>query len=440
MDDDVQSALNVYGLVNGGDCFSHFHSEDRRPTHDFLHGLQTVVNTRLVSTNTTLTGSEDIVRVDTSVSDVVVTLPPIAQGREITVVKISAQNKLTVKGYGSDLINESNTHNYTTIWSSRTFKAVDGQWSIICGFIRDKFPYGNFCDLTDQFDGSSSIPYAVRLAQTNGSSGVSVVPRTGSVVGSISGTTMTVTSIVSGRLYPGMILSGSGVTSGTYVYLQNSSTADVVATGDFVSDGGVGTTTVVLDSVSGIENRQFVSGTGVPADTRVVDVNSTTKTVTLSSAFTVQAAGVYSFRPWGYQGTYSVNASQTVSSTTIVGRTDSMITVSQSGTYNIQFSLQFTNTDTSIHDVDVWLKKNDVTVDNSNSVFSVTNSHGGVSGRLIASLNCLVYLNVGDYAEIVWHTSDSHVYIQSIPAQASPARPVSPSAIVTVTYVSSEFA
>lgn len=297
-------------------------------------------------------------------------------------------------------------------------------------------PFGAFQDNTDQHDGSSTIPYAMRLAQTDFSYGVSVEPRLASATASIATTTMTVTAMLTGRFFPNMILSGTGVTSGTYVYLQLSSTAPVAATHTRTANGAVGTNTLVLDSVSGVEVRQFVSGTGVPANTRVTAVNESTKTVTLSANFTVQAAGSYAFRPWGYEGTYSVSPSQTVASTTISGRTDSMITVAQPGVYNIQFSAQFANTDTQIHDIDVWFKKNDVDIPSSNSVYAVTSSHGGTDGHMIAALNFFVELQAGEYVEIVWHTPNPNVYIEAIPEQVSPVRPATPSVIATVTFVS----
>lgn len=297
-------------------------------------------------------------------------------------------------------------------------------------------PCGSFYDTTTQYDGSTTIPYAMRLNTTDISNGVSVVARNAIVTASIATTTLTCTGIVSGRFYPGMLLSGTGVTAGTYIYLQLSSTAAAVATPTRVSGGTVGTNSFVLSSVDGIEARQFVSGTGVPANTRVVAVNTATKTVTLSANFTTTASGTYTFRPWGYQGTYSVSPSQTVASTQISGTSSSMITFAHPGIYNIQFSAQFVNPDTNIHDVDVWFKQNDVTLENSNSQFSITSSHGGVSGKMVAALNYFVSVEAGDVVEIVWHTSNSAVYIENIPAQTSPIRPAAPSVIATVTFVS----
>lgn len=305
------------------------------------------------------------------------------------------------------------------------------------------FPYLSAYDTSNQYDGSTTIPYAVRLSDTALSNGISVTSRNFVGVGSITLTTMTITSINSGRLYPSMLLSGVGVTSGTYVYLQLSSTATPIAgTQTFVSGGAPGAYSFVVSGGNGlIEARQFVSGTGVPANTRVTEVSydsgTGNTTVTLSAAFTLQAAGAYVFRPWGYEGTYSVSPSQTVASTTITGLLESLITFDYAGIYNIQFSLQFSNTDNNtIHEVDVWFRKNDIDIPNSNSRFSIPGKHSGLNGQLIAALNFVTDVAVDDVIEIVWHTSDSTVFIETIPAATSPIRPQTPSAIVTVAFVS----
>lgn len=293
--------------------------------------------------------------------------------------------------------------------------------------------YGAFQDDTSQYDGSTTIPYAIRLNTTDYSQGISVVNREVVSTSSITTTTLTCTAITSGRFYPGMLLSGTGVTAGTYIYLQLSSTAAAVATP--TATGTSGTPTLVVSDALGIEERQFVSGTGVPANTRVIAVSGTT--ITLSANLTAPASGTYTFRPWGYQGTYSVSPSQTVSSTTVSGVSASKITVAQPGLYNVQFSFQFANTDTSSeHDVDIWFKKNDVTIPKSNSQFTIPKKHTGVNGHLVAAMNYYVDLDADDYVEIVWHTNDSAVFIEAIPAQTVPIRPSTPSTIVTVSFVS----
>ena len=303
-----------------------------------------------------------------------------------------------------------------------------------------KFPYGAFYDTTNQHDGSTTIPYAVRLNETSYSNGVSIASRSFSGTGSIgpASTTMTITAVASGRLYPSMLLSGVNVTSGTYVYLQLSSTAtNITGTFNYASGGGIGTNTITLDNVTGLEARQFVSGTGVPVNTRITAVDTGTKTITLSANLTIQAAGAYTFKPWGYQGTYSVSPSQTAASATINGQIESLITFDYDGLYNIQYSLQFTNTDLNKdHEVDVWFRKNDVDIADSNSQYSVPGAHAGHNGQLIAAINLYVDVVAGDNIEIVWHTTDSTVYIETIPAATTPIRPSAPSAIVTASFVS----
>ena len=59
----------------------------------------------------------------------------------------------------------------------------------------------------------------------------------------------------------------------------------------------------------------MISGTGLASNTLVTAINGTT--ITLSNAFTVQAAGTYNFYSTGGVGTYTVNIAQTATSTTI---------------------------------------------------------------------------------------------------------------------------
>jgi len=116
---------------------------------------------------------------------------------------------------------------------------------------------------------------------------------------------------------------------------------------------------------------------------------------------------------------------------------NSRITVNSYGIYNVQFSLQFVNADTQIQDVDIWFQKNGTNIDNSNSRFSVPNSHGGAHGSLIAAMNFWVELSANDYVEIMWCTSSTQVSIEQLPTATSPTRPATPSAIVTVSFASS---
>jgi hypothetical protein len=115
----------------------------------------------------------------------------------------------------------------------------------------------------------------------------------------------------------------------------------------------------------------------------------------------------------------------------------SRLNVSQSGIYNVQFSIQFTNTTNSSQDVDVWFRKNGTNIDKSNSRFGFAPRKGaGDPFHTIAAINYFVSLNASDYVEIMWRTTDVGVKIEQYPAGTSPTRPAVPSAIVTLSFVS----
>jgi hypothetical protein len=112
------------------------------------------------------------------------------------------------------------------------------------------------------------------------------------------------------------------------------------------------------------------------------------------------------------------------------------IKVDYSGLYNLQFSLQFANSDVQIQDVDVWIRKNGSDVAGSNSKFSIPNSHGGTDGHLIAALNFYIELAKNDYVHVAWATTSTNVTIEHLATQSTPTRPSTPSAIITLQYLS----
>ena len=233
-------------------------------------------------------------------------------------------------------------------------------------------PYGAFQDDTDQTDGSTAVAYYFRFNTTDFSNGVTRVSRTASFTGSIATTTLTVSAVSAGTIYPSMQISGTGVTAGT----------------------------------------------------RIVD----------------QLTGTT-----GGAGTYTVSASQTVSSTTMTGDLPSKIQVSQAGLYNVQFSAQFINTTNDVQDVDIWFRKNGTDVAASNSQFGIkARKSTGAASRLIAGINFYLDLAKDDYIELMWRVTDSGVSLEHFAAVAAsgttPAIPATPSIILTVTFVSNRSA
>ena len=114
------------------------------------------------------------------------------------------------------------------------------------------------------------------------------------------------------------------------------------------------------------------------------------------------------------------------------------ITFDHPGIYSITFSIQFSNTDNSIHDTNIWLRKNGSDVPASDSRFSVIARHGSIDGNVIGCVNFVLAMTTNDYLELMWATSNVAAYIHAEVAQTSPfAHPSIPDIICTVVQVAS---
>jgi hypothetical protein len=133
----------------------------------------------------------------------------------------------------------------------------------------------------------------------------------------------------------------------------------------------------------------------------------------------------------------AVNINTTLSSNGVTLQNGNEIHFQYSGTYNVQFSIQFINTDNSIHNINVWFRKNGVNLPYSSGQSTVPNRHGGENGQIITAWNIVDTFAAGDYIQIVWQTDDVQAFIETIPASTTtPVHPVAPGIIITVTPVS----
>ena len=108
------------------------------------------------------------------------------------------------------------------------------------------------------------------------------------------------------------------------------------------------------------------------------------------------------------------------------------------GTYNMTFSIQLVNANNSIHEINIFLKKNGTPIDNSNSVVSVPNSHGGSDGHSIVCVNFMYEMLAGETLGLWWNVNSIDVSIQTIPLDPTPPAgytPASPSVIWTIQQV-----
>ena len=150
---------------------------------------------------------------------------------------------------------------------------------------------------------------------------------------------------------------------------------------------------------------QVISGTGVTVGTRIV-------------AFVSGSGGV---------GTYTLDKSQTVLSTTISATKQSRLTVSADGVYNFQFSCQLDKTSATAKSVYIWPRINDVNVANSATEVTL----GGSNAATVAAWNFVYNLSANSYFELMWSAEDTDCIM---PASAAVAPvPAIPAIIMTVT-------
>ena len=134
---------------------------------------------------------------------------------------------------------------------------------------------------------------------------------------------------------------------------------------------------------------------------------------------------------------YAITFDTTDFSNGVTLSNSSRLNVSQAGLYNLQFSIQFKNTTNDTQDVDVWFRKNGTNIDKSNSRFGLApRKSSGDPSHMIGALNFFVNLAANDYIEIMWRPSDVGVSIEHFAASSSPTRPVVPSVIATLSFVS----
>ena len=121
---------------------------------------------------------------------------------------------------------------------------------------------------------------------------------------------------------------------------------------------------------------------------------------------------------------YAVTFNTTDFSNGVTMASGSRITVADAGIWNLQFSIQFTNTTNATQDVDVWFRVNGTNSANSNSRFGFAPRKGaGDPYHTIAAMNYFLTLNATDYVEIMWRPTDVGVSIEQYAAGTSPTRP-----------------
>jgi hypothetical protein len=142
-----------------------------------------------------------------------------------------------------------------------------------------QFVYGSFYSTANQPDGSTTTAYPLLYDTTQFSKNVTIEDRTAVFTASIATTTMTVTAITSGPIYPGMVITGTGVTAGTRIVSQLTGTDGSTGTYQVSVSQTVASTTItgtckskVRCEIAGTYNIQF-SVQMVNTDNNIHDID-----------------------------------------------------------------------------------------------------------------------------------------------------------------------
>lgn len=225
------------------------------------------------------------------------------------------------------------------------------------------------------------------------------------------------------------------ITSGT---VTSVGTTGLISGGPITSSGTI-TTSMATNKLVG----RSTAGTGIMEE------------ITVGSGLTLTGAGVLNNTatptPSGYYGAWQSNVTQTAAASNtgypmILGTVDlenqvrvvtngtnlTRITFDNTGIYNLQFSSQFQNSNSSDEDVTIWLRLNGVDVPGSAGFCSIPAKHGITLGHTIVSWNYLLSVVAGQYYELVWSTTN-HINVSMEYYAAGSPPPSTASVIATVT-------
>jgi len=104
------------------------------------------------------------------------------------------------------------------------------------------------------------------------------------------------------------------------------------------------------------------------------------------------------------------------------------ITASNTGLYNIKYTLQFIKTDAGNDEVSVWIRRNSSAYANTNNTYTIT----GLGFKNAVSNSFFVALDDNDYIEIYFSVKNINTSLAGVNPQSSPSRPATPAATVSM--------
>jgi hypothetical protein len=110
-------------------------------------------------------------------------------------------------------------------------------------------------------------------------------------------------------------------------------------------------------------------------------------------------------------------------------RNNTEIVSNTAGIFNYAFSMQLTSTSSSLHNIYIWVRKNNFDLPNSATIISLSAN----KQYAVAAWNFFVDMNAGDHLHLMWATEDTRLSIAA-PA-ATEFCPAVPSVIFTVNEI-----
>jgi hypothetical protein len=129
----------------------------------------------------------------------------------------------------------------------------------------------------------------------------------------------------------------------------------------------------------------------------------------------------------------SINGTQASFGVSLVSGTN--ISFGHNGVFLVTAELQAANSDPSVANLTVWLRKNGVDLPYSGDSTDVTSKHGSVNGRSKANIHRTVSVSAGDYVQVMWHVENTAVVLTPKVTGTTPVHPFVPSILITAVQI-----
>jgi hypothetical protein len=236
----------------------------------------------------------------------------------------------------------------------------------------------------------------------------------------------------------------SGPTGGAFLQFPN---------GAFYQDG----VTTLTSSITNVSTTDIVvastSQFGLTAGAIIIGTEIIGYTGKTATSFTGITRGMYGSTKAAHTAGDTITEAQPVPSSTVATSVIVLQTTTSngvsidpadltkinfavSGIYNIQFSVQMVSFDGTIDNVTLWWRLNGVDIPYSAGISTVPAIHGGNPGTAIISWNLVQPVTAGDYMQLLFASDTGNTVCATYAAGTTPVHPVSPSVIVTATFVS----